>query len=109
MKPKLLGKIACALLRSHAWRRPRKSEILDIATGEFFHVRICDRCHITRAVKSRKVAVEDSARMAAGFGEALNFTRQAVEFHDDKPSEIPTSGHAEGDLDIAGRKLKEGS
>ena len=53
----LLGKTVCFLLGSHKWRRLRKSEpiIMRIADPTV-PVRICNRCHAVRAVKTRKAA-----------------------------------------------------
>ncbi|MCR4304974.1 MAG: hypothetical protein NUV63_12260 [Gallionella sp.] len=51
----LLGKIACFLLRKHKFRRLRKAE-KTACTGFPEHERICNRCHIVRAVKPHKTA-----------------------------------------------------
>ncbi len=55
---KLLGKVVCALLRRHAWRRLRKGETSYIPAERVpfdpkAH-RVCDRCHAVRAVRVRK-------------------------------------------------------
>jgi len=39
----------------------------------------CDYCKQARAALASAAAIEDAARMAAGFGEALELTRRAVE------------------------------
>ena len=57
MKPKFLAAIVCFLLRAHKWRRLRKSEWhtqgISLAAAP---LRICGRCGVRRAIKSRKAA-----------------------------------------------------
>lgn len=52
MKPRFLGTTICLLLRSHKWRRLRKAET-EMSTDGINAHRVCSRCGIRRAVKTR--------------------------------------------------------
>ena len=68
----MIGKLHCYIVRlfgwSHVWRRLRKGETSYIPASQVpfdpVQHRVCDRCHIVRAVKRRGGKV--SAQLDAG-------------------------------------------
>jgi len=53
---RLRGKAACLFLRGHKWRKLRRKEWQSDRLNTA--VRICNRCHIVRAVKARKAKAQ---------------------------------------------------